>query len=99
MERSKEIDELLNDLYDYEWYSGYQVMAKKVIDYIEKLENTITSLKPQLLSDGTLVINTSDFSKVKRVLISNIKQEGKIPFCNMFYLDAGCDDCPKQDNN
>lgn len=49
----------------------------------------------ELLNDGTLIIRTDDFLKVKRVLVENNNKKGEIPRCNIFYIDSCCDDCPK----
>lgn len=49
----------------------------------------------ELLSDGTLIIKTDDFLKVKRVMVGNNNKKGEIPWCNMFYIDSCCDDCSK----
>lgn len=49
----------------------------------------------ELLSDGTLIIKTDDFLKVKRVIVGNNNKKGEIPWCNIFYIDSCCDDCSK----
>lgn len=80
---------LLSLLYIELWGSlGCQTFPKA-----QNLE--VITMGEALLSDGTLIIKTDDFLKVKRVMVGNNNKKGEIPWCNMFYIDSCCDDCSK----
>lgn len=60
-----------------------------------KAQNLEVITMTELLGDGTLIITTDDFLKVKRVLVENNNKKGEIPWCKMFYIDSCRDDCSK----
>lgn len=60
-----------------------------------KAQNLEVITMTELLGDGTLIITTDDFLKVKRVLVENNNKKGEIPWCNTFYIDSCCDNCSK----
>ena len=84
IEMLEDLDGAIEDNQGRDYDEAFRMAIEALSDHSGEVTEMV---KKDLTSDGTLKVNVSDASKVKRVMVWGENSGG------LYYLDEGCDKC------